>query len=160
MRNKLTKWLAVAVLTAVGAFNGATQAQTTPQPPPVVGWDFNDSGTISDGDDLRSAAGNYTGLLVGDAQLVDDGRPNGGGRALDVSEANPGHVLLEAEGDDNPMNLAAADDQVTVVIWQKNFSNVNSSSFWAVSESSDRFWQFHVPWSNGNIYFDTMGCCT
>jgi hypothetical protein len=33
------------------------------------------------------------------------------------------------------MNLAAADDVVTIMLWQKNFANVNSSSFWFVADS-------------------------
>ncbi|MDA0750844.1 MAG: PA14 domain-containing protein [Verrucomicrobia bacterium] len=156
MRNKLTKWLAVALLASAGATTAQVHAAQL-----VTGWDFN---AQPNGDELRTAAGgtfNGVGIIVGDAQIVSDGRPGpGGGNGFDVSEANPGWLYLEAEGDDNPMNLAAVDDQVSVVIWQKNFSNINSSSFWAVSESQGRWFQFHVPWSNGQIYFDTMGCCT
>jgi len=151
MRNKLTKWLAVALL----AYAGATTAQVHAAQL-VTGWDFNSQ---PNGDEIRSADGKYTGIIVGDAQVVSDGRPNGGGNGFDVSEANAGYLLLEAEGKDNPMNLAAEEDQVSIVVWQKNFSNINSSSFWAVSETQGRHFQFHIPWSNGNIYFDTMGCC-
>ena len=155
MRKKITKWLAVALLAAAGATTAQVQAAQL-----VTGWDFN---AQPNGDELRTASGgiyNGVGIIVGDAQIVSEGRPNGGGNGFDVSEANPGWLFLEAEGDDNPMNLAAVDDQVSVVVWQKNFSNINSSTFWAVSETEGRWFQFHIPWSNGNIYFDTMGCCT
>jgi hypothetical protein len=151
MRNKLTKWLAVALLASAGATTAQVHAAQL-----VTGWDFNSQ---PNGDELRSADGKYTGIIVGDAQVVSDGRPNGGGNGFDVSEANAGYLLLEAEGEDNPMNLAAEEDQVSIVVWQKNFSNIDSSSFWAVSETQGRHFQFHIPWSNGNIYFDTMGCC-
>jgi len=123
----------------------------------VTGWDFDSA--PSDGE-LRSADGKYSAVVVGDAVQADEGRPNGGGKGFDVSEANAGYLLLEAEGTDNPMNIASEEDQVTVVVWQKNFSNINSSTFWAVSETQGRHFQFHIPWSNGTIYFDTMGCCT
>jgi len=152
MRNKLTKWLAVAFLAAAGAANMQVQAAQL-----VTGWDFNSA--ASDGE-LRSADGKYSAVVVGDAVQADEGRPNGGGKGFDVSEANAGYLLLEAEGTDNPMNIASEEDQVTVVVWQKNFSNINSSTFWAVSETQGRHFQFHIPWSNGTIYFDTMGCCT
>ncbi len=57
------------------------------------------------------------------------------------------------------MNKLAADDKGTVMLWQKNISNANSSSFWALAASVGRGWQFHIPWSDGTIYFDTTGCC-
>ena len=89
------------------------------------------------------------------------GRP-GGGRGFDVSQANSsrGYLLLEAEGDDNPMNLAAADDSVTIMLWQKNVANLDSSSFWFVADSQARGIQAHLPWSNGSIYLDSNGCCS
>ncbi len=124
----------------------------------VAGWDFEK--VEADGTSIKSVVGNYLGVIEGSAILTDagGGRP-GGGKGFDVSQANRGHLLIEASGTDNPMNVAADGDSITVVLWQKNFSNINSSSFWAVAESSDRFFQFHVPWSNGTVYFDTMGCC-
>jgi len=152
MKLRILKGLAVALLAAQAMTNLSAQPATL-----VALWDFENS----DGTVIRSHDGQWEGEIVGDAVLTapGDGRPNGGGRGFDVSEANPGHLLLAAEGDDNPMNLAVVDDQVSIILWQKNFSNINSSSFWSVSEDSDRHFQFHVPWSNGTVYFDTMGCC-
>lgn len=56
-----------------------------------------------------------------------------------------------------------APDQVAVSFWQKLSSLSDSSAFWASSPSSSgnlRGFQAHVPWSDGNIYFDSAGCCT
>jgi hypothetical protein len=153
MKKSLLKWFSGALLAALATTNIQVQSAQL-----VTGWDFD---TPPAGDELKSADGKYTGIIMGDAFVTDngEGRPNGGGRGFNISEANPGYLLLEADGTDNPMNIASADDAITVVIWQKNFSNVNSSSFWTVAEGQGRHFQFHIPWSNGNIYWDTMGCC-
>jgi hypothetical protein len=143
------------VLAAVGAalIAGAAAAQAASV---VAYWDFEK--VEADGVSVKAKMGTYTGTLTDAAILADNGggRP---GKGLDVSVANKGYMLLEATGDDNPMNKAAVDDQVTVVVWQKNNANINSSTFWAVADSQARGWQFHVPWSDGTIYFDTVGCC-
>jgi len=151
MKNRLLRWLSVGLLAA------ATTATTQGQQAQLIAlWDFNQG---SDGVTIKSHDGQWEGEVVGDAVISDEGRPNGGGQGFDVSEANAGHLVIEAEGDENPMNLASVDDQVSIVVWQKNFSNINSSTFWSVSEDSDRHFQVHIPWSNGTLYFDTMGCC-
>lgn len=148
------RWSVLAALSA-GAMVGSTHAADL-----IAGWDFER--VEADGVSIKSAAGNYTGTITGSAILTDagGGRPGaGGGKGFDVSEANPGYLLLEATGTDNPFNIVAAEDSATVVLWQKNLSNINSSSFWGVAESQARGFQFHVPWSDGTIYFDTSGCC-
>ncbi|MCS1411735.1 MAG: hypothetical protein M2R45_04937 [Verrucomicrobia subdivision 3 bacterium] len=155
MKVKVLCWLSVALLASLTTLIGV-QGQSAEL---IAFWDFEQ--IDSDGETIRSYDGQWAGIITGDAVLTEigGGRPNGGGRGFDVSEANPGHLVLMAEGDDNPLNLAAVNDQVSIVIWQKNFSNRNSSSFWSVSEDADRHIQFHVPWGNGTIFFDTMGCC-
>ena len=154
MKDRLLKWLSVALLASLTTANLQGQSASL-----IAFWDFEQ--IDADGETIRSSDGQWAGIITGDAVLTENGggRPGGGGRGFDVSEANPGHLVLEAEGDENPMNLAAEDDQMSIVFWQKNFSNVNSSSFWSVAEDSDRHIQFHVPWSNGIVYFDSMGCC-
>ncbi len=55
-----------------------------------------------------------------------------------------------------------APDQVAVSLWQKQMAGGDSSSFWAHSPSSnngERGFQAHLPWGDGQIYFDTAGCC-
>jgi len=139
---------------------GTVAAQAQAVPPVLAHWDFER--VEADGVSIKSVNGKYVGTINQDAKITEagGGRP-GGGRGFDVSQANSsrGHILVEATGDDNPMNLAAADDAVTIMLWQKNFSNVNSSSFWFVADSQARGIQAHVPWSNGRIYLDSNGCC-
>ncbi|MBN8248989.1 MAG: hypothetical protein J0L84_16295 [Verrucomicrobia bacterium] len=134
----------------------AAQAQTATL---VAHWDFER--VEADGVTLKASTGNYEGVISGSAVLTDGagGRPQGGGRGFDISQVNPGWLYIEAEGDANPMTAAAADDSMSVVIWQKNTSNINSSSMWALGPSGDRGFQFHIPWSDGTIYFDTAGGC-
>jgi hypothetical protein len=53
-------------------------------------------------------------------------------------------------------------DQVAVSFWQRLSAVSDSSAFWASSPSSSanvRGYQAHVSWSDGNIYFDSAGCC-
>jgi len=72
------------------------------------------------------------------------------------------------------LNLAAAEDVMSMSLWVKRIStndvNSGSSAFWANSPSSSgaaitgqpsegRGYQAHTPWSDKNIYFDTAGCC-
>jgi len=139
---------------------GTVAAQAQAVPPVLAHWDFER--VEADGVSIKSANGKYVGTINDAAKITEagGGRP-GGGRGFDVSQANSsrGYLLLEAEGDDNPMNLAAADDSVTIMLWEKNFSNINSSSFWFVAASQGRGIQAHVPWSNGRIYLDSSGCC-
>ncbi|HAB14959.1 MAG TPA: hypothetical protein DCE44_00765 [Verrucomicrobiales bacterium] len=126
----------------------------------IAGWDFEK--VESDGVSIKSVVGPFVGTIENAAILTDagGGRPGaGGGKGFDVSVNNAGWLYLEASGDDNPMNRAAVDDQTTVVLWQKNNNNINSSSFWCIGDGYDRAYQFHVPWSDGTIYFDTSGGC-
>ena len=141
----------LAGLAALTLGSVAAQAQSTP--PVLAYWDFER--VEADGVSIKSTNGKYVGTINDAAKITEagGGRP-GGGRGFDVSQNNSakGYILLEATGDDNPMNLAAADDAVTIMFWQKNFSNINSSSFWFVADSQGRGIQAHVPWSNGRIY--------
>lgn len=60
------------------------------------------------------------------------------------------------------VNLASPHDKVTISFWQKLNAVRSSSSFWITSPSSSgvsRGFQAHGPWGDGNIYYDTAGCC-
>jgi Concanavalin A-like lectin/glucanases superfamily/PA14 domain/Bacterial Ig-like domain len=148
-------WPGLLAALTVGAAAANAQA-----PKVIAHWDFEK--IEADGVSIKTSDGKYVGTITDAAVLTasGEGRP-GGGKGFDVSVNNgaKGYLKVEATGDDNPMNLAAAEDAVTVVLWQKNFSNINSSSFWVVADSQGRSFQAHVPWSNGQIYFDTSGCC-
>jgi hypothetical protein len=159
MNNTLQRRLRPIILAALAAGGLASAAQAADL---IAFWDFEK--VEADGVSIRTQDGRYTGAIVGSAVLTaaGEGRP-GGGKGFDVSLNNRGKLLIEAAGNANPFNIATVNDQVTVVLWQKNNSNGNSSSFWARGDLSgvaaDRSLQFHLPWSDGNIYFDTAGGC-
>lgn len=138
---------------------GVAAAQAAPAQL-VAHWDFEK--IEADGVTIKDTTGHYEGQISGSAILTEaaGGRPSGGGKGFDVGQNNAGWLLLDVGGDENPMTAAAAEDSMTVVLWEKNYSNINSSSFWARGEApADRSFQFHVPWSDGTIYFDTAGGC-
>ena len=138
---------------------GTVAAQAQAVPPVLAHWDFER--VEADGVSIKSVNGKYVGTINDAAKITEagGGRP-GGGRGFDVSrESSRGYLLLEATGADNPMNEAAADDAVTIMLWQKNVANLDSSSFWFVADSQARGIQAHLPWSNGRIYLDSNGCC-
>jgi hypothetical protein len=151
MKTKIKKWLSVALLAAMTAVN--VQAQPAEL---IAGWDFEQSDLGADGIRSSETGNNYEALYEGEIEISPEGRIGSG---LDASLDTDGYLFLEAEGEDNPLNIAAENDQVSVVFWQYNRSNPNSSTFWSIGESQNRWFQAHVPWSNGNIYFDSMGCC-
>lgn len=130
----------------------------------VAGWDFEK--VEADGVSIKSLVGPAVGTITGAAVLTaaGEGRPKGGGKGFDVSAANPGWLQVGVDADNNAgatatILEAGKNDQVTVVLWQKNNNNINSSSVWIRSDINDRWFQFHIPWSDGTIYFDTAGGC-
>ena len=157
MKKTITKRLRPAIVAAMAA---GGLAATTQAADVIAYWDFEK--IEADGIHIKAAQGPYEGEILGEATLTADGRP-GGGKAFSVGLDTPGKLFLDATEDANPMNKAAVDDQVSVVFWQKNNSNLSASAFWFESESSNngnRGFQAHVPWGSGDVYFDTQGCCT
>ena len=123
----------------------------------VAWWDFEK--VESDGVSVKSVIGGYAGQIK-DLAVVSGAGEGKFSKSFVVSPgANKGLLVIEASGDANPLNVAAVDDNITITVWQKNNANPNSSTFWAVSEDSNRATQAHIPWSDGSIYWDTGGCC-
>ena len=123
----------------------------------VAWWDFEK--VESDGVSVKSVIGGYAGQIK-DLAVVSGAGEGKFSKGFVVSPgANKGLLVIEASGDANPLNVAAVDDNITITVWQKNNANPNSSTFWAVSEDSNRATQAHIPWSDGSIYWDTGGCC-
>lgn len=143
--------LAIAAAAALSPFS--TQAASKL----IAAWNFE---KVEASGEIKDIIGGKAGTVAGSAVLTagGGGRPGaGGGKGFDTGPDNPGWLQYD-NGD--IMNTAAETDAVTVVLWQKNRSNINSSSFWAVNGSGGgRGFQFHIPWSDGTIYFDTQGCC-
>ena len=116
-------------------------------PNPIGFWDFNlDMGS---GTTIDSVYG-LVGELRNDAAFTDDAHD---GMAMDFTAGGNQHVHVAAG---EFLNIASSVNTVTVAFWQKNYSIPTTSSFWA---EPGRAMQAHVPWSNGEIYWDTAGCC-
>ena len=116
-------------------------------PNPIGFWDFNLD--MGNGTTIDNVSG-LVGELRNDAAFTDDAHD---GMAMDMTDGGNQHVHV-AVGEF--LNIASSVNQVTVAFWQKNYSIPSTSSFWA---EPGRAMQAHVPWSNGEIYWDTAGCC-
>ena len=117
-------------------------------PNPVAFWNFD--GTTEDW------AFGAMGELRNGAVFTDDSYE---GQALDLTDGGNQHMHV---ANASALNIEASIDEVTITFWQKLNSTPNTSSFWAFSptaSSGGRAMQAHAPWSNGNIYWDTAGCC-
>lgn len=98
------------------------------------------------------------GLMTGAATwTADKGGFTGaaGDYALDLTPGGAS-VLVNNVGF---MNTAAADDKVSVSIWQNRYDVSNGNIFWFNATTGGRGFQAHAPWGDGTIYFDTAGCC-
>ena len=146
--------VALSALAAAAVFAvGQAQAQTKL----VAWWDFEK--VESDGVSVKSVVGGYAGQIKDLAVVSAAGQGKFGKGFVMSPEANKGQLVIEASGTDNPLNVAAVDDNITITVWQKNNSNPNSSTFWAIADDSSRSTQAHLPWSDGAIVWDTSGCC-
>ena len=94
----------------------------------------------------------YSGA-ISNAEYSDD-TPTGSGSSIDLTDNANGNVFVSDGA--AALNIASGINEVSVSFWQKNSSTPSTSSFWA---DPGRALQAHVPWSNGNIYWDTAGCC-
>ena len=121
-------------------------------------WDFNNDGNPTETlDKVR----NFPGTLKdGTLYSADAGGRTGqpGDKAVDMGAAgNSGTgVIVEGGGF---LNIAGAQNQVAISFWQNLSGTPDSSSMYAQSATVERGINVHSPWSNGNIYFDTSGCC-
>jgi len=82
-----------------------------------------------------------------------------GDYGVDFGAAGSGPVYVQ---DATFMNAGGAKNELTVAFWAKKYDIAAGSAFWANSPGSNngqRGYQAHVPWDNGQIYFDHAGCC-
>ena len=122
------------------------------EPNLIMFYDFDDTSVEGKAfDNVFNAAG----TLSEKAKYTDD-TPTGSGNAVDMTSAGDGNVHV---ADASVLNIASAVDQLTVSFWQKTAAIPNSSSFYANSRTVERAFQAHTPWSNGQIFWDTVGCC-
>ena len=107
--------------------------------------------------------GGYPGLLMGSSVFTADaGGATGkaGDKAINLTMRG-GPVVSFNRDFLAKVNAATANDELTVAFWQKRLDVADSSAFTMNSPGSgnNRGFHAHAPWSNQNIYFDTVGCC-
>ena len=121
-------------------------------------WNFNDD---SDPSATFDEVKGFRGVLKPGTLFSADatGRTlSAGDRALDLGTAvrSGTGVVVEQGGF---LDLAGAQDQVGISFWISVSSLEESMAFYANSPSLERAISAHVPWSDGQIYWDTNGCC-
>jgi hypothetical protein len=121
-------------------------------------WPFNDASNPASARDIVAG---ITGVNSGTYTAGGEGRSGqAGDRAILFDPAASGQLVDVKNG--AFLNFATKGDSITISFWQKLLEVRNSSAFWGESPSSNnglRGIQAHTPWSDGNIYFDTAGCC-
>ncbi len=138
--SRLTRW----GLLAATAFSLAAVSQATAAGIP----------TLETKDKLKG----YSGQLRNGSMFTADAAGHtgkAGDTAIDFGRGT-GPVVIQ---DASFLNDTAKNDEMTFSIWVKKYDIADSSVFWANAAASGRGWQAHTPWSNNNIYFDTVGCC-
>ncbi len=127
--------------------------------PATMDWSFE---VTTYSGPVKDVVKGVPGLILGSAKQTDDqGGFSGkaGDRAIDFGRGTGQSVLIY---DASFLNAPAAGDKVTFTVWAQKYDIADNSVFWADSPSSSsgqRGFQAHLPWSNNNIYFDTVGCC-
>jgi hypothetical protein len=118
-------------------------------------WDFNTSNAPAPELALDQSGHLNNGLISG-AKYTASGKDGqgisfkGGADTIQLLTANRGGF-----------NGIGTNNAVTVSFWWNGDATaedppLNQSMFWA---EPNRSFQAHVPWSDGNVYFDTAGCC-
>ena len=117
--------------------------------------------TLETKDKVQARVGTFTG---GSTFTVNRSGHTGlaGDYAADFgNRTGPVHV-----SDAKFLNELSKNDEMSFAFWLKKPGIEAGSTFWANSPSStsggtadQRGYQAHVPWSDGNLYFDTAGCC-
>jgi hypothetical protein len=130
-------------------------------------WNFDDAGT---GGGSVANAGGFTGTFTGVA-----GRTTGGGGvsgtaadyALDLrllGNSSAGAMTSDTPAFLSALNAATSSQAMSISFWQFLDSTPSSTAFWGTSPSAvgvggQRGLNAHAPWGDGNVYFDTAGCC-
>jgi hypothetical protein len=109
-------------------------------------------------------AGRVGAFTKGSGPTVDGGGHTGmaGDTAADFRNYWTGAVYVP---DGTFLNASTVHDELSVSFWQKRYNAFGDSSyvsFWFNSIASNgdhRGFQAHLPWVNGDVAFDTAGCC-
>ena len=89
------------------------------------------------------------------------GRGNHGTFSATPTTSTSGGGSIVFDGTDDTCTFPAASfvagNAVTISLWYKGRLPNNASFTFYIGKGSSRYFSSHVPWSNGDIYFDHMG---
>lgn len=146
----------------VGSIAALTSAEAAT---PIAQWGFDD---VANDFFSTSSVGGYVGNFTG---VADFSTAGGGvtGSASDYSLdlraggfATNGAMVANSSDLLTALNAATGSQAISLTYWQFLNSTPNSTAFWATSPTSSsggRGLNAHSPWSNGDAYFDSTGCC-
>ncbi|MBI4600790.1 MAG: LamG domain-containing protein [Planctomycetes bacterium] len=109
------------------------------------------SGNDLDGDGLPETPALYT-----EPGLGRSGAPND--RALDFLTTADGTYVTVPSAAAGAFDSMTGNDAATVAMWIQGAENQPVDQ-WNFYFGPNRQLGSHIPWSNGNIYFDVAGCC-
>ncbi len=110
-------------------------------------------------------SGNGNDGTIGAAIYTEAGLGRSGGatdRALDFLTGQEGAYIDVASALDGAFDSIVDNDSATILLWifGGDLQPQNHFAFWfAEGEADPRQLSAHIPWSDGNIYFDVNGCC-
>jgi hypothetical protein len=150
-----------AVLLPVAGASSVRGATITAQ------WNFDDPGTVGGS---VSNVGGFTGTFVGPAGRTASGggvSATAGDYAFDPRlTANTGNGAMTSNTAPflAALNAVTGSQAMSITYWEFLDSTPSSTAFWgtsptAVGVGGQRGLNAHSPWSDGNVYFDTAGCC-
>ena len=126
-------------------------------------WNFNDVGNPNSS---VSNVGGFTGTFIGSTVTRSADTFGVSGTAGDYSLSLGGSGVAGAMMDATTpnfitaLNAIAGTQSLSISFWQNLNAITQSTALWAESPSVTRGLNAHSPWSDGNIYWDTAGCCT
>jgi hypothetical protein len=123
-------------------------------------WNFDDAGNPATS---TANVGGHLGIFVGGVTRstnADGVSGTPGDYALSMSGAGAGSMMdATSPGLLAALNSLTGSQTMSVTFWQNLNAISNSTAVWASSTSATRGLNAHAPWGDGNIYYDTAGCC-
>jgi hypothetical protein len=123
-------------------------------------WNFNDAANA--GNAIANVGGHVGTFIAGVSRSADAQGVSGaaGDYALSLSGAGEGSMMdATTAGFMTALNSLTGTQSMSITFWQNLNAFSDSTAFWGQSPSVLRGLNAHTPWSDGNIYFDTSGCC-
>ena len=126
----------------------------------VLFYDFNDAADPDVAVDV-SGKGNNGDVIDAEFTAAGEGRTGAAGdRAMDFGDFNNDAMVEVPSAADGAFDSLTENDTATVMMWIFGGEEQPVDQWtWYIGQGATRQLSSHIPWSNGNIYFDVAGCC-